>query len=52
MATVKEVQVVLKKIKELKYELVKIQEYESASIMREMEKRYSNKEVKTDKEIK
>ena len=46
MATVEETQKILKEIRALKLLFIKAQEYESASIMREMEKRYLEKKVK------
>jgi hypothetical protein len=46
MATVEEMTLIIEKIKELKTLFIKAQEYNSASIMREMEKEYSQKEVK------
>lgn len=46
MATVEDMTLIIEKIKELKTLLIKAQEYESASTMREMEKRYLDKEVK------
>jgi len=46
MATVEETTLIIEKIKELKLLFIKAQEYESACAMREMEKKYSEKEVK------
>ena len=50
MATVEEVQKVLKKIRKLKIEFIKMQEYENASIMRDMEKKYLDEELKIEKD--
>ena len=41
-----EVRKILRKIRKLKYDFVKLQEYQSASMMRDLEKKYMDKKVK------
>jgi hypothetical protein len=51
MATVGKIENLLKMIRELKYEFVKAQEFQSASIMRDLEKKYLDKKVEDDEGI-
>jgi hypothetical protein len=47
MATVNDMQKLLKRVRKLKYDFIKAQEYECASIMRDLEKKLMDKEVKS-----
>jgi len=48
MATVDDIQKLLVKIRVLKYEFVKAQEFQSASFMRDLEKKYMDKKVEDE----